>query len=58
MLSTFTNEAPRAGGNSSMQTFDGQINFNLPFGIGGKTHRLLLEAGVGGSASTSTPTFP
>src|SRR4051812_42320842 len=47
-FSSFDNEAPRASGSSSSQTFTGQLNYNLPFGLGGRTHQFLLEAGVGG----------
>jgi peptidoglycan-associated lipoprotein len=46
-FSNFTNEAPRASGSSSNQTFNGQINYNLPFGMGGRTHQFLLELGAG-----------
>ncbi len=56
-FSSFTNEAPRAGGSSSMQTFGGQINFNLPFGMGGRTHHLLLEAGAGAQRFASHTDF-
>ena len=45
---SFNNQSPRASGSSSVQTFNGQINFNLPFGVGGQTHDLILEAGAGG----------
>ena len=55
-LSTFDNEASRGSGTSDMQTFVGRITYNLPFGMGGRTHQLLLEPGVGRSASTATPT--
>jgi peptidoglycan-associated lipoprotein len=47
-VSSFTNEAPRASGSSSQQTFDGQFTYSIPFGAGGRTHDLLLEAGAGG----------
>jgi peptidoglycan-associated lipoprotein len=46
-FSTFTNEPPRVAGNSSQQTFGGQFTYNIPFGAGGRTHHLLLEAGAG-----------
>lgn len=46
--SSFNNQAPRASGSSSVQTFSGQLNFNLPFGLGGQTHDLIFEGGVGG----------
>lgn len=46
--SSFNNQAPRASGSSSSQTFNGQINFNLPFGFGGRTHDVILEVGAGG----------
>src|SRR3954468_1388077 len=46
-FSSFTNEPPRASGSSSEQTFNGQFTYNLPFGVGGRTHHLLLEAGAG-----------
>lgn len=46
--SSFTNEPPRASGSSSEQTFNGQFTYNIPFGAGGRTHDLLLEAGAGG----------
>src|SRR4051812_13303318 len=41
-FSSFDNEPPRTSGSSSNQTFTGQINFGLPFGLGGRTHQLLL----------------
>jgi len=47
-FSSFTNEAPRASGSSSEQTFNGQFTYNIPFGAGGQKHALLLEAGAGG----------
>lgn len=46
-FSTFDNKPPRASGTSTNQTFDGQINYNLPFGMGGRTHQFLLELGAG-----------
>ncbi|MEO7082873.1 MAG: OmpA family protein [Gemmatimonadaceae bacterium] len=46
--SSFNNEPPRASGSNSNQTFTGQINYAIPFGIGGRTHDFLLEAGAGG----------
>lgn len=46
-FSTLNNAPPRASGTSTMQTIDGQLNFNLPFGLGGRTHDLMLEAGAG-----------
>jgi peptidoglycan-associated lipoprotein len=46
-VSSFDNQAPRPAGSSSNQTFTGQINYNIPFGLGGRTHQLLLEAGAG-----------
>jgi peptidoglycan-associated lipoprotein len=46
--SSFDNEPPRASGSSSNQTFTGQINYAIPFGMGGRTHDFLLEAGAGG----------
>ena len=59
-FSTLNNKAPRASGTSTMQTIDGQLNFNLPFGLGGRTHDLMLEAGAGvqrfdGHADFSVP---
>lgn len=56
-FSSFTNEAPRASGSSSNQTFNGQINFNLPFGMGGRTHHFLLEAGAGAQRFASHTDF-
>jgi peptidoglycan-associated lipoprotein len=47
-ISSFTNEPPRASGSSTNQTFTGQLTYNIPFGLGGNTHQLLLEAGAGG----------
>jgi peptidoglycan-associated lipoprotein len=47
-FSSFTNEPPRPSGSSSEQTFNGQFTYNIPFGLGGRTHDLLLEAGAGG----------
>ena len=47
-FSSFTNEPPRLSGSSSAQTFNGQFTYNIPFGVGGRTHDLLLEAGAGG----------
>lgn len=46
-FSSFDNEPPRATGTSSIQTYTGQLNYNIPFGMGGRTHQLLLEAGAG-----------
>jgi len=46
--SSFTNEAPRAAGNTSQQTFAGRLMYNIPFGMGGSTHQFMLGAGVGG----------
>jgi peptidoglycan-associated lipoprotein len=40
-----------------MQTYNGQINFNLPFGMGGRTHHFLLEAGAGGQRFASHTDF-
>jgi peptidoglycan-associated lipoprotein len=45
---TADNEPPRAAGTSTGTTFTGQINYNIPFGMGGRTHSLILEAGAGG----------
>ncbi|HTI63227.1 MAG TPA: peptidoglycan-associated lipoprotein Pal [Gemmatimonadaceae bacterium] len=56
-FSSFSNEAPRASGNSSNQTFGGQINYNLPFGMGGRTHQFLLEAGAGAQRFASHSDF-
>jgi len=47
-FSSFNNETPRTSGSTTQQTFTGQINYGIPFGMGGHTHQLLLEAGVGG----------
>jgi peptidoglycan-associated lipoprotein len=47
-FSSFTNEPPRLSGSTSAQTFNGQFTYNIPFGAGGRTHDLLLEAGAGG----------
>ncbi|MEP6491370.1 MAG: OmpA family protein [bacterium] len=47
-ISTFDNEPPRAAGNSTSQVLTGQLTYNIPFGLGGRTHQLLLEAGAGG----------
>jgi peptidoglycan-associated lipoprotein len=55
--SSFDNKAPRAAGTSSVQTFNGQLNFNLPFGLGGRTHDLILEGGVGGQRFASHTDF-
>jgi peptidoglycan-associated lipoprotein len=55
--SSFNNQAPRASGTSSVQTFNGQLNFNLPFGFGGQTHDLILEGGVGGQRFASHTDF-
>lgn len=59
-FSTLTNKPPRASGTSTMETINGQLNFNLPFGLAGRTHDLLLEAGAGvqrfdGHADFSVP---
>jgi len=56
-VSSFENHAPRAAGHSSNQEFTGQINFNLPFGLGGHTHQFLLEAGAGGQRFASHTDF-
>ncbi len=55
--SSFDNQAPRAAGSSTNQTFTGQINYNLPFGLGGHTHQLLLEAGAGAQRFASHTDF-
>jgi len=55
--STFDNKAARGTGTSSVQTFNGQLNFNLPFGLGGQTHDLILEGGVGGQRFASHTDF-
>ncbi|HXT18721.1 MAG TPA: peptidoglycan-associated lipoprotein Pal [Gemmatimonadaceae bacterium] len=46
--SSFNNEPPRVSGSTSNQTYTGQFNYGIPFGLGGHTHQLLLEAGAGG----------
>src|SRR5262249_4868391 len=46
-FSSFNNQAPRASGSSSMQTYTAQINYGIPFGLNGLTHQFLLEAGAG-----------
>ena len=56
-FSNFTNEAPRASGHSSNQTFNGQINYNLPFGMGGRTNHFILEAGAGAQRFASHTDF-
>jgi len=56
-FSSFTNEPPRASGSSSQQTFNGQFTYNIPFGVGGRTHHLLLEAGAGGERFASHNDF-
>jgi peptidoglycan-associated lipoprotein len=56
-VATFTNEAPRASGSSTNQTFTGQFTYNIPFGLGGRTHALLLEAGAGGERFASHMDF-
>ena len=56
-FSSFTNESPRATGSSSNQTFNGQINYNLPFGMGGRTHQFLLELGAGAQRFASHSDF-
>lgn len=56
-FSNFTNEAPRASGSSSNQTFSGQINYNLPFGMGGRTHQFMLELGAGAQRFASHSDF-
>lgn len=47
-FSTFDNEAPRAAGSTQQQTFAGRLTYGIPFGMGGRTHQLLLEVGAGG----------
>jgi peptidoglycan-associated lipoprotein len=46
-VATFNNKASRGSGTSDMETFVGRITYNLPFGFAGRTHRFLLEPGVG-----------
>jgi Outer membrane protein and related peptidoglycan-associated (lipo)proteins len=46
--STFSNKASRGSGNSDQQTYAARLMYNLPFGMGGRTHQFLLGAGVGG----------
>ena len=56
-FSSFDNKAPRASGTSTNQTFNGQINYNLPFGMGGRTHQFLLELGAGAQRFASHSDF-
>ena len=56
-FSSFDNEAPRASGSSSNQTYSGQINYNVPFGMGGRTHQFLLELGAGAQRFASHSDF-
>ena len=46
-FSTFDNKASRGSGSSDQQTFAGRVVYNLPFGVGGRTHQFLLEPGAG-----------
>src|SRR5262245_39974142 len=46
-FSNFTNAAPRPSGKTEQQTFAGRAVYNLPFGLGGRTHHLLAELGAG-----------
>jgi peptidoglycan-associated lipoprotein len=55
--SSFDNEPPRTSGSSSNQTFTGHINYAIPFGMGGRTHDFLLEAGAGGERFASHTDF-
>lgn len=45
--STFNNKASRGSGTSDQATFAGRLTFNLPFGMGNRTHQFLIEPGVG-----------
>ncbi len=54
---SFDNKPARGPGTSSVQTFNGQINFNLPFGFAGQTHDLIVEGGVGGQRFASHTDF-
>jgi len=56
-FASFDNLAPRASGTSSYQTFTGQVNYGIPFGMGGHTHQLLLEVGAGGQRFASHNDF-
>lgn len=55
--SSFDNTSPRPSGTSSNQVFTGQINYGIPFGLGGHTHQLLLEAGAGAQRFASHNDF-
>lgn len=46
-FSTFDNEAPRASGTSSQQTYAGRLTYGIPFSLGGRMHHFLLEGGAG-----------
>lgn len=46
--SSFNNLPARGSGSTTNQTFTGQFNYNIPFGLGGNTDQLILEAGAGG----------
>jgi peptidoglycan-associated lipoprotein len=56
-FSTFDNKASRGSGTSDQQTFAGRVTYNLPFGMGGKTHQFLLEPGVGAQRFNSHSDF-
>ncbi len=56
-FTSFDNASPRPSGSSSNQTFTGQVNYGIPFGLGGRTHQLLLEAGAGGQRFASHNDF-
>lgn len=56
-FSNFDNQSPRAAGSSSNQTFTAQLNYGIPFGMGGKTHQFLLEAGAGAQRFASHNDF-
>jgi peptidoglycan-associated lipoprotein len=56
-FSTFDNKASRGSGSSDQQTFAGRVVYNLPFGVGGRTHQFLLEPGVGGQRFNSHTDF-
>ncbi|MGH7618523.1 MAG: peptidoglycan-associated lipoprotein Pal [Gemmatimonadaceae bacterium] len=47
-FSTFSNQAPRASGNTQQETFAGRLMYNIPFGMGSTTNQFMLGAGVGG----------
>jgi peptidoglycan-associated lipoprotein len=49
-VASLTNEPPRPSGSTTVQTYAGRITYNIPFGMSGRSHQLLLGVGAGGQS--------